>query len=215
VTADKVIAIPMQRKRDGQQRRRELCDAAIQVMAEEGSRGLSHQRVDRCAGVPDGTTSYYYRTRAALLRGVAERVAEIDTANLQSVVDEPSGTDPLARLAQLVMMQADGPGLNLNKARHELMLVSTRDPELAEIQRSFTSHIRTSVRDAVVHLQASGTGDAPGLTAAQTLAVTTFISGVFTRFVVGDHAVTDAAQLEALLRALVRAVAESHDDPRP
>jgi hypothetical protein len=38
---------------------------------------------------------------------------------------------------------------------------------------------------------------------------------VFTRFVVGDHAVADAAQLEGLLRALVRAVAESHGDPRP
>jgi DNA-binding transcriptional regulator YbjK len=206
------MTIPTQRKRDGQQRRRELCDAAIQVMAEQGSRGLSHQRVDRCAGVPDGTTSYYYRTRAALLRGVAERVAEVDTENLQSVIDEPAGSDPLTRLAQLVMLQADGPGLSLNKARHELMLIATRDPELTEIQQSFSKHIRTSVRDAVVHLQADGTADDAVLTAAQTLAVTTFISGVFTRFVVDDHSISSAKQLERLLRAIVDAVSRDYQD---
>ena len=77
------------RKRDGDERRRELCDAAIQVLAEHGSRGLTHGQVDRYAGVPDGTTSYYYRTRAALLRGVGKRVGEIDVANLRSVIDEP------------------------------------------------------------------------------------------------------------------------------
>jgi DNA-binding transcriptional regulator YbjK len=179
-------------------------------MADQGSRGLSHQRVDRLARVPDGTTSYYYRTRAALLRGVAERVAEIDTENLQSAIDEASTTDPLTRLAQLVMMQADGPGLSLNKARHELMLISTRDAELAEVQQSFSKQIRSSVRAAVVHLQSAGTADQHGLTAAKTLAVTTFISGVFTRFVVGDRSIGDAEQLERLLRAIVDAVGREY-----
>jgi DNA-binding transcriptional regulator YbjK len=179
-------------------------------MAEQGSRGLSHQRVDRCARVPDGTTSYYYRTRAALLRGVAERVAEIDTENLQSAIAEATATDPLTRLAQLVMMQADGPGLSLNKARHELMLISARDPELAEVQHAFSKQIRTSVRDAVGHQQTAGAAGDKALTAALTLAVTTFISGVFTRFVVGDHAIADAQQLERLLRAIVDAVARDY-----
>ncbi|CAN5510842.1 TetR family transcriptional regulator C-terminal domain-containing protein [soil metagenome] len=206
MTADKLLTIPMQRKRDGQQRRRDLCDAAIQVIAEEGSRGLSHQRVDRCADVPDGTTSYYYRTRAALLRGVAERVAEIDTENLQSVIDEPEGSDPLTRLAQLVMMQATGSGLNLNKARHELMLVSDRDPELAEIQREFGKRMKSIVREAVLHLQVAGPRDDHILTTAQTWAVNTFISGVFTRFVTGDRFIRSADQLEQFLRAIVEAV---------
>ena len=76
------------RKRNGDERRRDLCDAAIRVLAEDGSRGLTHGQVDRVAGVPEGTTSYYYRTRVALLRGVGKRVAEIDVANLQSVIDD-------------------------------------------------------------------------------------------------------------------------------
>ncbi|WP_084222976.1 TetR/AcrR family transcriptional regulator [Mycolicibacterium holsaticum] len=63
---------------DGRQRRRELCDAGIRLLAEHGAKGLSHPRVDRQAGVPDGSASYYFRTRAALIHAVAERVAELD-----------------------------------------------------------------------------------------------------------------------------------------
>jgi len=114
---DAVDPIATPRKRDGDERRRELCDAAIRVLAEQGSRGLTHQQVDRAAGVPDGTTSYYYRTRAALLQGVGTRVADVDTENLRSVTDEATRSDsPFGRLAQLVVMQSDGEGLFLNRA---------------------------------------------------------------------------------------------------
>ncbi|MET0703352.1 MAG: TetR/AcrR family transcriptional regulator [Mycobacterium sp.] len=209
------MGIAEPRKRDGQLRRRELCDAAIDVMAEQGSRGLSHQRVDRRAEVPDGTTSYYYRTRAALLHGVAERIAEIDTENLQSVIDasDPAGS-PFARLAALVIVQADGPGLQLNKARHELLLASTRDAELAAVQQKFGTHIRALTRDAVGHLGTSGSDDDPELVAAQGAAISTFISGMFTRFVVGSAEITTADELELLLRAIVTAVSEVHQHAR-
>src|ERR1700752_2816108 len=75
------------RKPNPAERRRDLCDAAIQLLADDGAKGLSHLKVDRKAGVPDGTTSFYFRTRSALLRAVAERLAELDLATLQSVAD--------------------------------------------------------------------------------------------------------------------------------
>ena len=193
------------RKRDGDERRRELCDAAIQVLAEHGSRGLTHGQVDRYAGVPDGTTSYYYRTRAALLRGVGKRVGEIDVANLRSVIDEPlDPQSPFAHLAELTMMQAAGPGLVLNRARHELLLGAARDPDLAETSQDFVAQINTMTRDAIAHLQ-PGTDD-PDLLVAQTTAVTTFIAGVFTRLVSGDRTISSAEQLAALLQAVATAV---------
>ncbi len=193
------------RKRDGDERRRELCDAAIQVLAEHGSRGLTHGQVDRCAGVPEGTTSYYYRTRAALLRGVAKRVGEVDVANLRSVIDEPlDPQSPFAHLAELTMMQAAGPGLVLNRARHELLLGAARDPDLAETSQDFVAQINTMTRDAIAHLQ-PGTDD-PDLLAAQTTAVTTFIAGVFTRLVSGDRTISSAEQLAGLLQAVATAV---------
>jgi DNA-binding transcriptional regulator YbjK len=193
------------RKRNGDERRRELCDAAIQVLAEHGSRGLTHGQVDRCAGVPEGTTSYYYRTRAALLRGVGTRIAEIDVANLQSVIDEPlDAVSPFAHLAELTMMQADGPGLMLNRARHELVLGAVRDPSLAETSQTFVDRINAMAHEAIAHLQ-PGIDD-PALLDAQTTAVTTFIAGVFTRLVGGDRTISNAKQLTRLLEAVATAV---------
>ena len=175
------------------------------MLAEHGSRGLTHGQVDRCAGLPDGTTSYYYRTRAALLRGVGKRVAEIDVANLQSVIDKPlDPLSPFAHLARLTMMQADGPGLMLNRARHELLLGAVRDPDLAETSQDFVARINAMAQDAIAHLQ-PGTDD-PELLAAQTTAVTTFIAGVFTRLVSGDRTINDAQQLSRLLEAVATAV---------
>jgi DNA-binding transcriptional regulator YbjK len=199
------MATTTPRKRNGDERRRELCNAAIQVLAEQGSRGLTHGQVDRYARVPEGTTSYYYRTRAALLRGVGKRVAEIDVANLQSVIDEPvDARSPFAHLARLTMMQADGPGLMLNRARHELLLGAARDPDLASTAEDFTARIIAMAHDAIAHLQ-PGTDD-PDLLAAQTTAVTTFIAGVFTRLVTGDRTIYSAVQLAGLLEAVATAV---------
>ncbi|QLL10040.1 TetR/AcrR family transcriptional regulator [Mycobacterium vicinigordonae] len=193
------------RKRDGDERRRELCDAAIQVLAEYGSRGLTHGRVDRCAGVPDGTTSYYYRTRAALLRGVGKRVAQIDVANLRSVIDEPlDAASPFAHLAELILLQAGGSGLMLNRARHELLLAAARDPDLAETSADFLGRMNAMAQQAIAHLQPDT--DDPDLVAAQAAAVTTFIAGVFTRLAGGDRSIHDADQLSRLLEAVATAV---------
>lgn len=197
------------RKRDGQERRRELGDAAIAVLGEHGSRGLTHQNVDRYAGVPDGTTSYYFRTRAALLQAVGKRVAEIDRANLLSLSDaaaEPAA--PFARLAQLVLIQAEGDGLLLNKARHELFLNAARDPELSEMSQPSFRRVTEMTRDAIAHLQPATTD--PELIDAQSTAVMTFIAGVFLRFVGGDRSYADAEQLERRLRAIATAVAMEH-----
>lgn len=193
------------RKRNGDERRRELCDAAIQVLAEHGSRGLTHAQVDRYAGVPEGTTSYYYRTRAALLRGAGKRVAEVDVANLRSVIDRPLDAEsPFAHLAELTMMQAGGPGLMLNRARQELLLGAARDAALADTLQTFVGRINALAQDAIAHLQPDT--DDPLLLDARTTAVTTFIAGVFSRLAAGDRTLSDAGQLARLLQAVATAV---------
>lgn len=192
------------RKRDGDERRRQLCDAGIRVLAEQGSRGLTHAEVDRTAGVPDGTTSYYYRTRAALLRGVGGRVAEIDVANVRSVTADDTRSDsPFGRLAQLTVMQATGDGLLLNRARLELVLAASRDPALAESTAESVAGMLEMTHEAVSTI--SPTDDA-ALRLAQADAVSTFVGGVFVRFAAGDTTLADPDHLERLLSSLVFAV---------
>jgi uncharacterized protein YjbI with pentapeptide repeats len=59
-----------------------LTDAAIAVLAELGMRGLTHRAVDARAGLPQGTTSAYFRTRKALIEAVVRRLADLDRADL-------------------------------------------------------------------------------------------------------------------------------------
>ncbi|WP_345149694.1 hypothetical protein [Nonomuraea rubra] len=59
-------------------RSRRAADAAIEVIAEQGLRGLTHRAVDTRAGLPPGSTSSCFRTRRALLEGVLQRMLELD-----------------------------------------------------------------------------------------------------------------------------------------
>ncbi|MBD0707424.1 MULTISPECIES: TetR/AcrR family transcriptional regulator [unclassified Streptomyces] len=56
------------------ERRTALLDAAIEVLADEGARGLTFRAVDVRAGVPTGTASNYFRDRDLLLSQVADRI---------------------------------------------------------------------------------------------------------------------------------------------
>jgi len=56
-------------------------EAAIQVVAEGGMRALTHARVDRRAGLPPGSTSNFFRTRAALIEGLADAIADAERSD--------------------------------------------------------------------------------------------------------------------------------------
>ncbi|HEY5877708.1 MAG TPA: hypothetical protein VIU11_02275 [Nakamurella sp.] len=69
-----------------------LADAAIGLIAGSGIRALTHRAVDAAADVPTGTTSYHFRTRRELLRGVLIRIASINAERLARLPGPP--TDP-------------------------------------------------------------------------------------------------------------------------
>ncbi|MFB6990793.1 TetR/AcrR family transcriptional regulator [Streptomyces sp. NPDC056304] len=53
-----------------------ISDAALALLAERGMRGLTHRAVDERAGLPQGSTSNYARTRQSLLEATVRRLAE-------------------------------------------------------------------------------------------------------------------------------------------
>src|SRR5664279_5856370 len=57
-------------------RRAAMGDAAIAIIGGRGLRALTHRAVDQALALPDGSTSYYLRTRRALLERVVTRLAE-------------------------------------------------------------------------------------------------------------------------------------------
>jgi len=62
--------------------RARVLDAAIQLLGTQGLKALTHRRVDEQAELPPGSTSNYFRTRDALLCGVAEAILETEVAGM-------------------------------------------------------------------------------------------------------------------------------------
>ena len=123
--------VDMRSRPNPKQRRRILCDAAIRLLAEGGVKSATHLRVDRKAGFPDGTTSFYFRTSSTLLQAVAERIAELDLRDLTAATGEPGDASHPSGLATLVTRSVSGVRLVRTKARNELALQASRDPVLA------------------------------------------------------------------------------------
>jgi DNA-binding transcriptional regulator YbjK len=119
----------------GEDRRAAIADAAIHLVATRGLRGLTHRAVDAEAGLPPGSTSYYLRTRNALLTACVDRMLARDLA-AQPATAEPSTTVPsppdleemlAGMVIQLVRERADD-----QAARYELSLEACRQPELLD-----------------------------------------------------------------------------------
>ena len=88
-------------------RRTEILDAALRVLAEHGMRGLTHRAVDAAAGIAPGSTSYYFRSRSALVEGCVARLVEVDQA-APEVVAVPSMDLVDAAVAVAVAMATTG-----------------------------------------------------------------------------------------------------------
>lgn len=200
------------RKPNPAERRRDLCDAAIHLLAQDGAKGLSHLKVDRQAGVPDGTTSFYFRTRSALLRAVAERLAELDLARLQSVADGADGSDGRgrrpspSRLSQVVIQAGTEPQLSRTKARYELTMQASRDPALADILQQATDGFTKLHREILVQLMPHGADLEPGVVEDLSNITLTFINGLLLRFAHGDRIIDSPEQLDAILAAIATGV---------
>jgi len=69
-------------------RRAELLEAAVEVVAESGLRGLTHRAVDARAGLPEGSCSAYLRTRHAMITALGSYVASRLTADVRGLSEE-------------------------------------------------------------------------------------------------------------------------------
>ncbi len=116
-------------------RRREILAAATTVLARQGNRGLTHRAVDREAGLPEGSSSSYFRTREALVNALGDFVADRLAADVEALGARLAGCPgeherAVAEVSQLFSRWLDQP--DLLAARLELSVAAIRDPGLAE-----------------------------------------------------------------------------------
>lgn len=158
--------------------------------------------------MPDGTTSFYFRTRSALLHAVAERMVELDLATLQTVADGAAVEDgsSASTLAKVVIQSGEEPQLSRTRARYELTIHATRDRAIgATLQRAVDAFTKLH-HDILVQLLPHG-ADLPADVVDDLSNVTlTFINGLMLRFVHGDRIIDTPEQLDGVLSAIVAGV---------
>jgi DNA-binding transcriptional regulator YbjK len=185
-------------------RRAEIADAAIATLARDGMRGLTHRAVDRAAGLPEGSASYYFRTRQALLQATVERLADLDTTDMldSTVLAALPGPDldTFGDAAAGIVESWLTTGRERQLARYELALEATRRPELRQALIASGAAIR-----AMVASQFAAAGvRRPDQRAADFVA---FLDGLLFDQIAGAGArKLTSADLRGAIRALLAAV---------
>lgn len=141
-------------------RRAALVDAAIEVLAREGARGLTFRAVDAQAGVPAGTTSNYFGNRDDLFTQAGGRIYErlqpdgaTIAASLQGPRDHQRVVALVRELVERIVAYRSG-----YLALLELRLEATRRPELrAVLTRTIRADIDANI---AYHLDSGLPGDA-------------------------------------------------------
>jgi DNA-binding transcriptional regulator YbjK len=127
------------RVEDSVDRRELLLEAAIRVVAQQGMRGLTHRAVEIEAGVPHGSTTYYFGTRRDLLvalmtymRDRGQRAMEPIVQGLTlSLADRSKPVDLDAIAGALVAFIDSSSEIEL--ARYELQVTAARDTEMKRL----------------------------------------------------------------------------------
>jgi DNA-binding transcriptional regulator YbjK len=129
-------------------------DAAIDLLATEGLRALTHARVDERAGIPRGSTSNYFRTRAALLDGVAVALGEHDRSRVGVVFAPESAAelvDGLLGLFEYLTVVAR----TQTTARLVLFMEASHDAALREVLNRDRAAMEAAVVAALARLGSS------------------------------------------------------------
>ncbi|GGR91807.1 MULTISPECIES: TetR/AcrR family transcriptional regulator [Streptomyces] len=146
--------------RRNDERRAALVDAAIEVLARDGARGLTFRAVDTKAAVPVGTASNYFADRDDLLTQAGARVYERlrpDEATLTRLRTVGRDRETYAELMRELVGRVAAFRTGY-LALLELRLEATRRPGLREV---LTERVRADLDANVAYHEASGfPGDA-------------------------------------------------------
>jgi DNA-binding transcriptional regulator YbjK len=133
------------------ERRTVLVNAAIEVLARDGARGLTFRAVDAEAGVPIGTATNYFTNRADLLNQVGAHIHQRMTLSPAQISLPPSREQLIEIMRALFhLISADRTGW---LALLELRLESTRRPEL---RSALTETLRSNLNSNIEGRRTSG-----------------------------------------------------------
>ena len=122
--------------------RRQLVDAAIEQLAGHGMRDLTHRKVERRAGVAQGSAKYHFGSLGGLVEAVLQRMVEVELTSVMVVPPEVlAEADETGRIPDAIWEQARSVCAEilgrpaLARARFELYLHAVGRSDLQDIIR--------------------------------------------------------------------------------
>lgn len=144
-------------------RRDQICQTAITLAARGGSHALTHQGIDAELGIAKGSTSYYFRTRAALITGVSEFLAAQSRAVFHDLLADNTDDDPTT------VVEAYLTHLGTHRRHHvRARLALALDADCGPEQRTALSECLFSL-DSAIALMKSQTHPHPRVGASELL----------------------------------------------
>lgn len=146
---------------DGHGRREELLDATLRVIAREGPAGASHRAVAAEAGVPLGSTTYYFGSRDEMLTEALRHAAAGEVARTRRRLETlrarpPESVDWARELTDWVTGYLRDEHLPMLVARYQLQLEALRRPDLRAVYAEWTA---ATLELARAVLEAAGSDD--------------------------------------------------------
>lgn len=188
---------------DGADRRIQIVDATIALLAQKGLPGVTHRSVDEAAGLPEGSCSYYFGKKTALLVAAAERLGDLIEQDCDDVrrhfadlVAEGRMKEANDYVAWDLVDSADR-ARTLLLARFELSFAGLRNPELKDAADRLEAAARRPV--AFVLKLLTKTAREEDIDACMGV-----IDGLALRYATGQAPRPTVEQIGKLLRAIPR-----------
>jgi TetR/AcrR family transcriptional regulator, regulator of biofilm formation and stress response len=139
-------------------RREQILDATLRVIGRSGRESVTHRAVAEEAGVPLGSTTYYFDSRDDLLRQALEHVAAHEVERYGQLGEELRAVKTPRELADRLISElvAAAEDRIAYIAEYELWLEAGRRPELREAAQGWCDAEQRSVAGA---LEALGSSD--------------------------------------------------------
>ncbi|MFC7447858.1 TetR/AcrR family transcriptional regulator [Rhodococcus daqingensis] len=189
---------PRKRRANGEESRRRILDAAVEVATERGYEGTSIALVSKKCGLPASSIYWHFKDKDELIAAVIER--SFDT--WLSAWAVPDGDSPLGRITALATQVAKALLDSPDFLRLGLMLTLERRPVEASARRMFLNVREQACR----RIDATMREFAPGLPDESVALLTTYAmaaaDGLFIAKEIGGDSVDLVALFELHARAL-------------
>jgi len=182
-----------------QGRREQILEATLRVIGRSGREAVTHRAVAEEAGVPLGSTTYYFDSRDDLLGQALEHVARKETDRHTQLGHELRKARSSRQLADMLLDQLvfEIDDRDAYVAEYELWLEASRRPDLREAATTWCDAVQLAVAGAMEKL---GSTD-PGADASLVVAA---IDGLGERVLAReDDPAEAAAEFRPQLRRLI------------